>query len=47
MGQKSRYQIGMKQREKRKKARKKMAAKGQNIDQYYYGKFCLKAGEAG
>ena len=46
MGLKTQRQIGLKQREKRKKARKKMMAKGQNPDQYYYGKFYLKIGES-
>lgn len=42
MGQKSQYQIKMKQREKRKKNRTKLAAKGEKIDEYYYGGFYLK-----
>lgn len=42
MGQKSQYQVGMKQREKRKKARAKLAAKGEKMEEYYYGKFFIK-----
>lgn len=44
MGQKSQFQIGMKQREKRKKKRARLAKKGQDIKEYYYGKYFLKAG---
>ena len=47
MGLKSQYQVKMKQREKRKKDRKKLAAKGQDLNQYYYGKYYLKLGENG
>ncbi len=42
MGQKSQYQIKIKQREKRKKARAKLTAKGEKIDDYYYSGFYLK-----
>ena len=43
MGQKSQYQISMKQAAKRKAKRKKLAAKGNNLTDFYYGKFYLKA----
>jgi hypothetical protein len=42
MGQSSQYQISRKQRLKRKAARKKLAAKGANLSDYYYGKYYLK-----
>ncbi|MCX5686894.1 MAG: hypothetical protein NTW09_05515 [Candidatus Omnitrophica bacterium] len=45
MGLKSQYQVGMKQREKRKKKRVKLAAKGQNASDYFYGKYYLKSGK--
>ena len=44
MGHKSQYQVKMKQREKRIKARKKLAAKGENLNEYYYGKYYIKLG---
>ena len=44
MGQSSQYQIGMKQRQKRQKSRKKLAAKGENLTEYYYGKYYIKQG---
>ena len=44
MGLKSRYQISRKQRLGRKTARKKLAAKGENVNDYFYGKFYLKSG---
>lgn len=47
MGLKSQFQVKMKQRIKRRKARKKLSAKGQNPDQVYYGKYCLKSGVSG
>lgn len=43
MGQKSQYQVKMKQREKRKKARDRMVAKGQNPDDYFYAGYYIKA----
>ena len=43
MGQRSQFQIGMKQREKRKKKRQRLVKKGQDPKDYFYGKFCLKA----
>jgi hypothetical protein len=44
MGLRSQFQINMKQRQKRKKKRKAMAAKGQNLSEYYYGKYYVKLG---
>ena len=44
MGLKSQYQVGMKQREKRKKKRVKMAKKGQDPKDFFYGKYYLKSG---
>ena len=44
MGLKSRYQISRKQRIKRKVTRKKLTAKGANLNDYYYGKYYLKIG---
>ncbi len=37
-------QIKMKQAEKRKAKRKRLTAKGENLTEYYYGKFYLKSG---
>jgi len=45
MGLKSQYQVGMKQREKRKKKRNRLAAKGGNTSEYFYGKYYLKTGK--
>lgn len=42
MGQKSQYQVKMKQREKRKKARQKLVKKGENLTEFYYGKYYIK-----
>jgi len=44
MGQKSQYQVKKQQRLVRKKARKKLVAKGANLADYYYGRYYLKAG---
>lgn len=44
MSSKKQYAIKMKQKEKRKKARKQLAAKGQNLTDYYYGKYYIKLG---
>ena len=44
MGLKSQFQIKMKQRQKRKKTRRQLSAKGQNLNEYFYGKFYLKSG---
>lgn len=46
MGLKSQYQIGMKQRQKRQKSRKKLAAKGENLTEHYYGKYYVKLGKS-
>lgn len=43
MGLKSQFQIKMKQGQKRKKARKKLTGKGENLNEYYYGKYYIKA----
>jgi hypothetical protein len=43
MGLKSQYQVGMKQRQKRKKARAKLTAKGEKLENYFYGKYYLKS----
>ena len=45
MGLKSQFQVGMKQRQKRKARRKKIAAKGANLADYFYGGYYLKAKE--
>lgn len=45
MGLRSQRQIGMKQAAKRKAKRKRLTAKGQNLTDYYYGKYYLKAGK--
>ena len=42
MGLKSQFQIGMKQRSNRKKKRKKLALKGSNLNEYFYGKYYIK-----
>jgi len=42
MGLKSRFQIRMKQAGKRKKKRAKLAAKGQNLSEIFYGKYYIK-----
>lgn len=42
MGQKSQYQVKLKQRIKRKKKRGNLVKKGQNLTDFYYGKFYLK-----
>ena len=44
MGLKSQHAIKMKQQVKRKKTRKQLAAKGQNLADYYYGKYYIKLG---
>lgn len=43
MGQKSQYQIKRQQKFVRKKARKKLTAKGANLTDYYYGRYYLKS----
>lgn len=47
MGLKSQYQISRKQRHKRKDARKKLTAKGENLNEYFYGKYYLKSRPSG
>lgn len=47
MGLKSQYQIKRKQRLVRKNARKKLAAKGANLTDYFYGKYYLKEPSSG
>ena len=42
MGQKSRYQLSMQQRTKRKKARERLVKKGEKIESYYYGGYYIK-----
>jgi len=44
MGQKSQGQIKLKQRVKRKKKRDKLTGKGQNLTDYFYGKYYVKLG---
>ncbi len=46
MGLKSQNQIKMKQRQKRKKGRAQLTKKGAKLEDYYYGKFYLKATQA-
>ncbi len=43
MGQKKQFQIGMKQRVKRKKNRDAITKKGLKLEDYYNGKVYLKA----
>ena len=45
MSLKTQFQKGMKQREKRRKARKKLTAKGENLNDYFYGKYYIKLGK--
>jgi hypothetical protein len=44
MGHKKQYQVKIKQAEKRKKMRKKLAKEGKNVSDYLYGKYYLKIG---
>lgn len=44
MGQKSQYQIKIKQAEKRKKKRAHLTAKGLNLADYYYNGSYVKLG---
>ena len=46
MGLKSQYQVSMKQAAKRKKKRRKMAAKGTDVKDYFYGKYYIKLGSS-
>jgi hypothetical protein len=45
MSMKKQYQISMKQRKKRKAKRDHLAAKGQDLTGYYYGKYFIKLGQ--
>ncbi len=45
MSMKQQFQIKAKQRKKRIKTRKNLVAKGQKIEDFYYGKFYLKASQ--
>lgn len=45
MALKTQYQKKMQQRQKRRKARAKLTAKGANLNEYYYGKFYIKLGD--
>lgn len=45
MGLKKQYQIGIKQRQRRKKRRIQLAKKGENINDYFYSGFYIKLGE--
>ena len=42
MGQKKRSQVLMEQRGKRKKARDRLVKKGENLADFYYGKYYIK-----
>ena len=42
MSQKSQYQMRRKIKLVRKKSRKKLVAKGENLTEYYYGRFYIK-----
>jgi len=44
MGLKSQFQIKMKQAKKRKARRKHLTAKGQNPNEYFYGRYYIKLG---
>jgi hypothetical protein len=41
MALKKQFQIGMKQRERRKKRRKRLSTKGQNLNDFFYGKYYI------
>lgn len=45
MGHKKQYQIGMKQRQKRKKKMAKLSKKQLDVKDFYYSGFYLKTGE--
>lgn len=47
MGLKSQYQVSRKQRIKRKAARKKLTAKDEKLNEYFYGKYYIKASSQG
>lgn len=42
----SQFQIKMKQARKRKKARKRIVKKGQDLKDYFYGKYYIKLGSS-
>ncbi len=44
MGLKSQFQVRSRQAVKRKKKREKLAKRGQDLKEIYYGKYYLKAG---
>jgi hypothetical protein len=44
MSLKKQFQLKMKQKKKRKKERKKILAKGQDVNEYFYGRYYLKSG---
>ena len=44
MGQKTQYQMKLKQAKVRKKRRQRIEAKGGKMDEYFYGKYYLKIG---
>ncbi len=46
MGLKKQFQLKMKQKKKRKLTRKKLLAKGQDLKEYFYGKYYIKLGAA-
>lgn len=43
MGLRSQFQVKMKQAAKRKKKRAKLSGKGQDLKDFYYGKYYLKS----
>lgn len=45
MGLRSQFQVKMKQAAKRKKKRQNIAKKGQDVKDFYYGKYYLKGGD--
>jgi len=47
MGLKSQFQVKMKQRQKRRKTRKKLTAKGEKPENYFYGKYPINMSKAG
>ena len=44
MGQKTQYQMKLKQAKVRKKRRQRLEAKGAKLTDYFYGKYYLKLG---
>jgi hypothetical protein len=44
MGLRSQNQVRMKQAAKRKARRKRLSAKGANLNEYFYGKYYVKLG---